>query len=53
MGIYYTSLEYPGNVFMGPAPTGLVGGMGFIILAAVLLLKLHKEEKESGQRIVL
>lgn len=53
VGLYYTSVEHPFNVFMGPAPTGLIGGMGFIILAAVLLWKLYKEEKETGQRIVL
>lgn len=53
VGIYYTSIEHPYNVFLGPAPTGLIGGMGFIILAAVLLWKLHKEEKESGQKIVM
>lgn len=44
VGIYYTSLEHPYNVFLGPMPTGLIGGMGFLILAAVLLWKLSKEE---------
>ncbi len=44
-GIYYTSLEHPYNVFLGPAPIGLIGGIGFIILAAVLLYKLYQEEK--------
>jgi membrane protease YdiL (CAAX protease family) len=56
VGSYYTtaesySAEYSYNVFLGPAPTGIIGGLGFIILAVVLLLKLHKEEKESSQRI--
>lgn len=45
IGIYFTSLENPYNVFLGPAPTGLIGGAGFIILAAVLLWKLYKEKK--------
>lgn len=45
IGIYFSSLENPYNVFLGPAPTGLIGGAGFIILAAVLLWKLKKEEK--------
>lgn len=53
VGIYYTSLEHPYNVFLGPAPTGFIGGAGFIVLAAVLLWKLYKEEKETGQRIVM
>jgi len=48
-GIYYTSVEEPFNVLLGPAPTGLIGGMGFIILAAVLLWKLYKEEQEKIQ----
>lgn len=45
MGMYFTSLENPYNVFLGPAPTGLIGGAGFIIVAAVLLYLLYKEEK--------
>ncbi|MBD5500459.1 MAG: CPBP family intramembrane metalloprotease [Lachnospiraceae bacterium] len=47
IGIYFTSLENPYNVFLGPAPTGIIGGTGFIVLAAYLLWKLHKEEKTS------
>lgn len=47
VGIYFTSLENPYNVFLGPAPTGLIGGAGFIITAAVLLFFLYKEEKQS------
>lgn len=46
-GIYFTSLKNPYNVFLGPAPTGIIGGAGFIALAAYLLWKLHKEEKTS------
>lgn len=45
IGIYFSSLENPYNVFLGPAPTGLIGGAGFIMLAAVMLWKLKKEEK--------
>lgn len=48
IGIYFTSLENPYNVFLGPAPTGLIGGAGFIVLAAVLLYWLYKEEKNSA-----
>ncbi len=49
VGIYFTSLEDPYNVFLGPAPTGLVGGAGFILLAGVLLFLLYKEEKQKNQ----
>ena len=49
IGIYFTSLDDPYNVFLGPAPTGLIGGMGFLVLAGVLLYLLHKEEKEKGR----
>lgn len=47
VGIYFTSLENPYNVFLGPVPTGLIGGAGFIVLAVYLLVKLNKEEKNS------
>lgn len=49
VGIYFTSLENPYNVFLGPAPTGLIGGAGFIVLAGYLICKLHQEEKISLQ----
>lgn len=45
VGIYFTSLENPYNVFLGPAPTGLIGGAGFLAVAAILLYQLYKEEK--------
>lgn len=48
VGMYFTSLENPYNVFLGPAPTGLIGGSGFIIMAAVLLYLLYKEEKKNN-----
>ena len=43
--VYFTSLQNPYNVFLGPMPTGLIGGAGFIALAAVILCQLNKEEK--------
>lgn len=49
VGIYFTSLEDPYNVFLGPAPTGLVGSAGFILLSGVLLFLLYKEEKQKNQ----
>lgn len=47
-GIYFTSLENPYNVFLGPASTGLIGGAGFIVLAVVLLIRLHRDEKRKA-----
>lgn len=44
-GLLFTSLERPNNVFLGPAPTGLIGGAGFIVVAGVCLYLLYKEEK--------
>lgn len=43
-GILCTSLENPYNVFLGPAPVGLIGGAGFILAATGLLYLLYKEE---------
>lgn len=48
VSIYFTSLQNPYNVFLGPAPNGLIGGAGFIALAAVLLYCLYKEEKQKN-----
>jgi len=46
-GLLFTSLDHPYNVFLGPAPTGLIGGAGFIAVAGILLYLLYKEEKEG------
>ncbi len=45
-GIYFTSDG--GNPFIGPAPTGIIGGIGFLILAIIMGLKLIKEEKQAA-----
>lgn len=47
IGIYFTSLENPYNVFLGPAPTGLIGGAGFLVFACYLLFKLAKTDKHE------
>lgn len=47
-GIGFTSLQNPYNVFLGPAPTGLIGGAGFIVVAAILLYRLYMEEKQKN-----
>lgn len=48
-GLMFTSLDHPYNVFLGPAPTGLIGGAGFIIVAGFLLYRLYKEENEGKE----
>ena len=42
IGIYFTANG--GNPFVGPAPTGIIGMIPFLILAIFLLLKLKKKE---------
>lgn len=44
VGMLFTSLEDPFNVFIGPSPVGLVGGSGFILVAAFLLYRLYQQE---------
>ena len=34
-----------GNPFIGPAPTGIIGGCGFIVAAVILLVVLRRSEK--------
>lgn len=34
-----------GNPFIGPAPTGVIGGCGFIAMAVILLVVLRRSEK--------
>lgn len=45
IGICFTSVENPCNVFLGPAPTGFIGLAGFAAVAVYLLVKLYREEK--------
>lgn len=49
VGICFSSLEHPYNVFLGPAPTGLIGGAGLLVTAAFLLYLLHKEERKAEE----
>lgn len=48
-GLMFTSLEDPFNVFVGPTPVGLIGGSGFILVAAYLLYRLYQQEKKGLQ----
>ena len=50
-GLMFTSLENPFNVFVGPMPVGLIGGSGFILVAAYLLYRLYQQEKEGSIKI--
>lgn len=42
VGIYFT--QDGGNPFVGPAPTGIIGMIPFLVLAIYLTVKLRKEE---------
>ena len=46
IGIYFT--KDGGNPFIGPAPTGIIGMIPLLILAAVLSLQLKKAEKGTA-----
>ncbi len=50
VGIYY-SID-GGNPFVGPSPTGIIGGIGFIIVALVITVKLVKEEKRNNPEAI-
>jgi membrane protease YdiL (CAAX protease family) len=47
LGIYLT--RDGGNPFVGPAPTGIVGAVPFLVLAAVCLLRLKKQESAGAE----
>ena len=44
-GLLFTATG--GNPFVGPAPTGIVGGIGFVVAAIVIAVILVKEEKAN------
>lgn len=45
IGVLFTSLDNPYNLLLGPVATGLIGGIGFLLVAVFLLYQLHQEEK--------
>ncbi len=46
VGIYLT--KDGGNTFLGPSPTGLIGGLGFIVIAIIFAVILVKDEKRTA-----
>lgn len=53
VGMCFTSLTHPFNILLGPSPTGIIGGLGVIIVAGILLYDLYKQEKQSPEGILL
>lgn len=49
VGMCFTSLTNPFNILLGPSPTGIIGGLAVILMAAVLLYFLYKQEKQNPQ----
>ena len=47
VGMYFTFDG--GNPFLGPVPTGIIGGIGFIVVAVVMALQLVKWDKNRRQ----
>ncbi|MEF9984484.1 MAG: CPBP family intramembrane glutamic endopeptidase [Oscillospiraceae bacterium] len=45
-GLFFSSDG--GNSFIGPMPTGIIGGIGFIIAAIIMMVLLVKEEKQKA-----
>ena len=46
IGIYFT--KDGGNAFIGPAPTGIIGMIPFIVVAIFMVIKLQKEQKGTA-----
>lgn len=56
IGLCFASVENPYNIFLGPTAMGVIGCMGFILLAVFLTYKLNEEEKSKiadGSRKIL
>lgn len=48
IGKVFSSVENPYNVFVGPTPLGFIGGMGFLIVAVILLIALRNDLTHTG-----
>lgn len=46
--LYFHSVDVPVNPFIGPAPTGIIGGCAFIICAVVMTVLLLRKQKEAA-----
>ena len=49
IGVVFLAIEKP-NPFIGPAPIGIVGGIGFIIAGALCLKLLYKHPKTENSK---
>lgn len=47
IGVLFSSMDNPYNLLLGPVSTGLIGGIGFLLVAVFLLYQLYQEEKTS------
>lgn len=39
------------NPFVGPAPTGIIGGSAFIVIGTIMLIDLHRRERNGTLEI--
>lgn len=46
-GLMYASLDHNISPFVGPVPTGIIGGCAFLICAVIMAISLLRKEKES------
>ena len=51
-GLMFLSIENP-NLFIGPLPIGIVGGIGFIIAGALCFLLISKMKKENNDEVLV
>lgn len=52
VGIIFLSIESP-NLFIGPLPIGIIGGIGFIIAGVICLLLISKMKKENNNEVLV
>ena len=51
IAVYFT--KDGGNPFIGPAPTGVIGGIAFILTAIVVAILLMREEKRNKGNVII
>lgn len=52
VGLIFISIESP-NLFIGPLPIGIIGGIGFIIAGSICILLISKMKKETVDESLL